>query len=361
MLNLLIKPASGLCNLRCKYCFYLDELSHRDVPSRGIMQKNTADILIEKAFEQEKQAVLFAFQGGEPMIAGLDFFKSFVKKVRETNKNRIGVSYSIQTNGLLLNPQWAKFLRENKFLVGLSYDSLIHDRFRPDLSGRGTHDRVVRAAKTLEKYGVDFNVLTVVTADAARNIGKVYEDMKRKRFRYLQFIPCLNPLGCEENLKHTLGNDDYLYFLKTLFSLWYDDLMSGNYVSIRYFDNLYSLYVGQGAEQCGMSGQCSIQYVIEGDGDVYPCDFYCLDEYCLGNIRENSFAELCSGMPARKFMQKSAGFPLKCKTCKCFYLCRSGCRRYQRDGEYIYCNAFLEFYSDLEEKLPKIREKLKSL
>ena len=127
MLNLLIKPASGLCNMLCKYCFYHDELVHRDVPCRGIMQKNTVDALIEKVFEQERQAVLFAFQGGEPMLAGMDFYKSFVKKVRESNKNKIKVNFAIQTNGLLLNAQWAKFLKENKFLVGLSYDSLIHD------------------------------------------------------------------------------------------------------------------------------------------------------------------------------------------------------------------------------------------
>lgn len=359
MLNLLIKPASGLCNMRCKYCFYRDELVHRDVPDRGIMQKNTVDALIEKVFEQEKQAVLFAFQGGEPMLAGFDFFKSFVKKVRESNKNRIKVSYTIQTNGLLLNAQWAKFLRENKFLVGLSYDSLIHDRFRLDTFGRGTHTEVVRAAKILEKHGAEFNILTVVTADVARNIEKIYEDMKRRRFRYLQFIPCLNPLDNEQNFEYTLGNDDYLYFLKTLFSLWYEDFMSGNYISIRYFDNLYSLFIGQMAEQCGMSGQCNIQYVVEGNGDVYPCDFYCLDEYCLGNICEKSFAELCSGMSAKRFIQESTGFSSRCKTCKCFALCRSGCRRYQRDGEYIYCNAFLEFYNDLQEKLPKIRERLK--
>lgn len=139
MLNLLIKPASGLCNMRCKYCFYHDELVHRDVPFRGNMQKDTADALIKKVFAQEKQAVLFAFQGGEPMLAGLDFFQSFVKKVRESNKNNIQVSYTIQTNGILLNAQWAKFLKENQFLVGLSYDSLIHDRFQCQGGCKASH------------------------------------------------------------------------------------------------------------------------------------------------------------------------------------------------------------------------------
>ena len=129
---------------------------------------------------------------------------------------------------------------------------------------------------------------------------------------------------------------------------------------LRQFENYVDMLLGGQPEACSMYGQCSMQNVIESDGTVYPCDFYCLDEYCLGNICEKSFAELCSGMSAKRFIQESTGFSSRCKTCKCFALCRSGCRRYQRDGEYIYCNAFLEFYNDLQEKLPKIRERLKS-
>ena len=108
-IHLLIKPSSGACNLRCRYCFYHDESAHRDVAFRGIMQKDTADALIERAFECEKQSVLFAFQGGEPTLAGLDFFKAFVEKVRQTNKNRVPVQYTLQTNGLTMNGEWAKF------------------------------------------------------------------------------------------------------------------------------------------------------------------------------------------------------------------------------------------------------------
>ena len=363
MLNLLIKPASSLCNMRCRYCFYHDESAHRDVAFRGIMQKETADALIEKVFACEKQSVLFAFQGGEPTLAGLDFFKAFADKVRQTNKNRVPVQYTLQTNGLTMDDRWAKFLRDNKFLMGLSFDGHIkvHDRLRPDASGKGTYRRVVQASRIMDKYGVDYNILTVVTPDVARNIDQVYAEMKKRGYRYMQFIPCLNPLDCDEILEYTLSNDDYLYFLKTLFGLWYKDFMSGNYYSIRYFDNLYFLYEGQGAEQCGMQGHCNIQFVVEGDGDVYPCDFYCLDEYLLGNIREMSFSELFSSAAAKKFLESSAGFDPACKTCRCFRLCRSGCRRYKWEGKYIYCDAFRAFYDDLEAKLPNVRRKLQEM
>ncbi len=360
MLNLLIKPASSLCNMRCKYCFYHDESAHRDVAFRGIMQKETADALIEKVFECEKQSVLFAFQGGEPTLAGLDFFKAFVAKVRQTNKNRVPVQYTLQTNGLTMNDEWAQFLRANKFLVGLSFDGAIkvHDNLRIDAAGKGTYRRVVQASRVMDKYGVDYNILAVVTPDVARNIDKVYAEMKKRGFRYLQFIPCLNPLDCDEILEYTLTNEDYKYFLKTLFSLWYKDFMAGEYYSIRYFDNLYFLFDGKGAEQCGMQGHCNIQFVVEGDGAVYPCDFYCLDEYLLGNIREKSFRELFASAAGQKFLKSSAGFDGECKTCRCFSLCRSGCRRYKWEGRYIYCDAFRAFYEDLEQKLPLVRKKL---
>ena len=360
MLNLLIKPASSLCNMRCRYCFYHDESLHRDVAFRGIMQQETADALIEKAFAQENRSVLFAFQGGEPTLAGLAFFESFVRKVRDANRNGVCVSYSLQTNGLSMDERWAKFLHDHHFLVGLSFDgSRAHDLLRPDASGKDTRSRVIRAARIMEKYGVDFNILTVVTPTVARNIGQIYHEMKRRGFRYLQFIPCLDPLGCDGSSEYTLSNDDYLYFLKTLFSLWYKDFMAGEYYSIRYFDNLYFLYEGQGAEQCGMQGHCNIQFVVEGDGDVYPCDFYCLDEYRLGNIREQDFYALSHSDAARRFLGESAGFDPDCRTCPCFRLCRSGCRRYKRNGEYLYCKAFREFYPVLEKSLPKIRKKLR--
>lgn len=362
MLNLLIKPASDSCNMRCKYCFYHDETSHRDVAFKGMMSDELAKTLIGKAFAYEKKAVLFAFQGGEPTLAGLDFFKNFVREVDCIKPAGARVSYTLQTNGLCIDAEWAAFLKEKKFLVGLSCDGArrFHDGMRRDCRNKPTYDRVIRAAKIMDAFGVDYNILTVVTAEIARNIGKVYSDLKRHGFRYLQFIPCLNPLDVEEELPYSPGNDDYLYFLSTLFDLWMKDFRKGDYYSIRYFDNLYYMFCGESAEQCGMQGHCNIQFVVEGNGDVYPCDFYCLDEYLLGNIKTDSFDMLSRSMSAKSFLSDTAGFDAECRTCRCFKLCRSGCRRYKKQGSYIYCRAFKDFYSRLSEGLPEIRAILQS-
>lgn len=362
MLNLLIKPASDLCNMRCEYCFYHDESERREVAFKGIMSCETAENLVRKAFQKESRRVLFAFQGGEPTLAGLEFFESFTELVGKYNTRGAAVEYTLQTNGLLIDEKWARFLARNAFLVGLSCDGAqkYHDRFRKDAAGNDTFDRVIRAADIMKKYGVDYNALIVVTAQSARNIKKIYTSLKKCGFKYMQFIPCLDPLDVDRILPQTLCNDDYLYFLETLFKLWFDDFKKGEYYSIRYFDNLFFMYNGDGAEQCGMQGHCNIQFVVEGNGDVYPCDFYCLDEYILGNINRDGFDELARSSAAKAFIGNSAGFDPDCKLCECFDLCRSGCRRYKRDGKYIFCDAFKRFSVTLRKTLPEINRILRS-
>ena len=197
MLSVLIKPASSLCNMRCTYCFYHDEAEHRDVAFRGIMSSEIAECIIKRAFAESADGVFFAFQGGEPTLAGLEFFENFVRKVKEVNLKNAPVIYTIQTNGLTMDARWAVFLRNNGFLVGLSCDGdkFVHDLLRPDASGKGTYKRVIAAAECMKKYRVDFNILTVVTKNVAKNIKKVYASFKKHGFSYMQFIPCIAPIG----------------------------------------------------------------------------------------------------------------------------------------------------------------------
>lgn len=357
MLNFLIKPASGLCNMRCKYCFYHDETEKREVAFKGVMSETTARNLIEKAFESApSDGVLFAFQGGEPTLAGLGFFEKFIGIVK-SRPRRAKAYYSLQTNGINITDEWARFLAENGFLVGLSLDGdeFLHDMNRVDATGNGTYRAVIRAAELFRKHKTEFNILTVVTKAVADNIEKVYREFAKRGFGYLQFIPCLDPLDNDEAPEYALSNDDYFKFSDKLFKLWYADLKKGIYTSIRYFDNLYFMYRGGGAEQCGMQGHCNLQFVIEGNGDVYPCDFYCLDEYILGNINTDSLADLVKTSAAKKFLHDSSGFDAECRHCDAFPLCKSGCRRYKgRDGKYIYCKAFKHFHSRIKHELANV-------
>ena len=181
-LHLLIKPASGNCNMRCAYCFYADEAANRETPSFGVMDRETARILIEKSMDYAKKQCIFTFQGGEPTLAGLDYFKYFTETVRKSNKRNIPVSYNIQTNGYHLQEDWFPFLKENKFLAGVSLDgdAACHDYLRRDAKGKGTYKQVMKTIALFKKYGIDFNVLTVVTGYSAGHARQLYNFSKSR-------------------------------------------------------------------------------------------------------------------------------------------------------------------------------------
>ena len=360
-LSILIKPASSACNLRCAYCFYADEASIRAVPNYGLMPREVGRALIEKAVGAAEGSITFLFQGGEPTLAGLDFYRDFVTCVGEKAPSTLAVQYAIQTNGILLDEGWCRFFQENRFLVGLSLDGTreCHDRFRRDGAGKGTYSRVVRSARLLEEAGVEYNVLTVVTGHLARHIQSVFSALCRGGFRFQQYIPCLDPLEeARGGQGYSLPPEQYEGFLKTLFDLWYRELEQGRYWSIRYFDNLVWMLNGHAPEQCSMQGCCGLQYLVEADGSVYPCDFYGLDAYRLGNILHDSWAELDRAREEAGFVEASRHVPQECKSCQWYFLCRNGCRRdrvVEKDGlgRNYYCRAYAGFFAYA---LPRLRQ-----
>lgn len=194
-LSLLVKPASGLCNMACRYCFYRDETEHYKELDMRIMPEETMELLIERACAEAKSSLRITFQGGEPTLADLSYFRRFTELVREKKRRGTAVSYAIQTNGLLLDEEWTGFLAENHFLVGLSFDGTprIHDANRTDRGGAGTASRVERAWELLRKHKVETNLLCVVTEQAAKKPQQVYRYMKEMGAAYLQFIPCIPP------------------------------------------------------------------------------------------------------------------------------------------------------------------------
>lgn len=177
--DLLIKPASSRCDLRCRYCFYADEAAQREEACAGRMSDEAAETLLREAYgaADPRGAVSFAFQGGEPTLAGLPFFRRFVRRARALKPPGVALSFSIQTNGMLLDPDWAAFLRDERFLVGLSLDGCreLHNAQRPDTRGRATWNRAVQSAALLRAHGVPVNALCVVTGACARRPQKVYQ------------------------------------------------------------------------------------------------------------------------------------------------------------------------------------------
>ncbi|MEI3183057.1 MAG: anaerobic sulfatase maturase [Lachnospiraceae bacterium] len=362
-LSLLIKPASGNCNMRCRYCFYADELDNREIRSYGKMSVDTMHTIVDKAMEYGDYECTIAFQGGEPTLAGLDFYRDLVAYVTaHENPKKLKIHYALQTNGYLINEEWAAFLGENHFLVGVSLDGLkeIHDRYRLDAAGKGTYQRVISAIRLLEKHQVEYNILTVVTAATARNGQKIYNYFKKNHFGYQQYIECLDPIGEEPGQhEYSLTPEKYGEFLKSMFDAWYLDMRSGTYVYNRYFENLMMIMAGQQPESCNMRGVCGKQWVFEADGSVYPCDFYALDQWRLGNIQENSFEEMDEKRDELGFIQWSMRQQEDCQKCRWFGLCRNGCRRNrepvtaEHTNRNYFCKSYQMFF---EYAYPRLEE-----
>ena len=356
--------------MKCDYCFYSDECDNREVRSYGIMDENTLDILIFRAFTYAKGFVSFSFQGGEPTLCGIEFFEKVIDIQTKYNKNKIPVYNSIQTNGRLINKEWADFLSKNNFAVGLSLDGTkaAHDRYRKDKDGKGTWDEAVAAAELLLDAKADINILCVVTDMVAKEPEKVYNTLKK--YKYLQFIPCYDPFDenfrmdpssrelsakLNEGVSHRRGSysltaNAYKTFLNKVFELYYKDYFSNQPVYIRAFDNYIGILQGRAPEMCGTTGRCACYGAIEADGSVYPCDFYMTDEYRLGNVKENTFKELFCSDTAKKFTAGSADLPCECYKCKYRRMCGGGCRRENRR----FCNSYRVFFDKNYEKLAEL-------
>lgn len=360
--SILIKPASANCNMDCKYCFYKCLSSHREEYSKGFMSYETLDTLVREAIAYADGSLTFAFQGGEPTLAGIDFFKKAVELQKKYNEKKLHIENTIQTNGLLIDDEWAEFLSENNFLVGLSLDGprKMHDRYRKDVKGDDTFERIMQSIKLLEKYHVDYNIVTVITNETAKQAAFLYKFWKRNKYPFVQFIPCMDEEKRQDNLKEnsvfTVEPEQYGKFLCEIFDLWYEDFLNGQKMDIRMFSNLAQIAAGYQAEECGMNGCCNCYFVVEGDGSVYPCDFYCMDEWKLGTVIDG-FSNMIKSQKAIDFVSDSKVGCKTCLKCKYFGLCKGGCRRWRElsaDGKYginKLCQAYKVFYEYAGERI----------
>lgn len=339
----LIKPASSLCNLRCRYCFYCDVAAHRETESYGVMTAEVAHAVVDRLLDATEagDTVLFSFQGGEPTLAGVGFFREFTAYAEERNGGARHLTYAIQTNGMAIDEDFCELLAKHHFLVGLSLDGdeTIHNYNRIDTAGQGTHKRVMNTVRLLRKYKVDFNILSVVTETMAKHPRAVFKFYMKNGMDFLQFIPCLQPLdesgaGAQPDSPHanapyTLRARTYSDFLIEMFRLWKEEILRGHRLSIRLFDNIVGMYLGMPPEQCGVFGRCQNQMVIEGDGSVYPCDFYVLDEFVCGNVLTDSVEELLFGARARRFLELDPPKNPRCPSCRFLPMCGGTCKRYR--------------------------------
>jgi uncharacterized protein len=359
-ISVLIKPASSKCNLSCAYCFYHDVAKNRTEADFGFMSLEIIEVIIRKVLQFASGYATFSFQGGEPTLCGIDFFKSVVRLQKKLNIHNVSINSCIQTNGISIDSEWAEFLHDNNFLVGLSLDGPqdVHDRYRVDAKGRGTHEKVVQTSELFDKYKVEYNILFVVTDETALHPDALYDFYQKKNFNFLQFMPCIDPAESGRGVHgYSLHPQQYAVFLKHFFDRWSADFMGGREISIRYFDNLVRMVMGNPPETCSMRGSCGCQFVFEADGSVYPCDFYVTDQWKLGSIHERELPGLYDSANCRRFIDNSLSIDPACKICQWQSLCRGGCRRDRENmltgklERNYYCESFREF---LEYAYPRL-------
>lgn len=368
-LSLLIKPASSNCNLKCKYCFYNDISEKRLHKSYGTMSFDTLESIVTKALKHAEQVCFFSFQGGEPTLAGLNFYIELVRLQKKYNAKNIKIINSIQTNGIIINKEWAQFLASYNFLVGISLDGPknINDINRLDTDGNSIFNKTMNTIRLLNEYKVEYNILFVVNSYSAKHASMIYNFFKKNNFKYIQFIPCLDKLNEKPgHSNYSLLPELFTSFLKVFFDIWYHDIIKGNITSIRYFDNILQIIMGNDYENCGMGGVCSCQFVIEADGSTYPCDFYVIDKWYMGNIIEKSIAELENSESCKNFIKTSSFIEIKCISCRWLDICKGGCRRNRQsfiEGNLTlnyYCDSYMEFFEYSFESFVKLARVLKS-
>ena len=348
----LVKPASSLCNLKCSYCFYCDETEKREKNSGGTMSFVTSENLIRKMFDfcGEKSVLTFMFQGGEPLIAGPDFFRNFVKTAEKYKTEGSSINYSLQTNGTLLDEDFCKFFKENNFLIGVSLDGEkpLHDKYRSE-----SFDNTMNGIELLRKHGVEFNILSVITSKT--DASRLFDFYVKNGFRDVQPIYCLDSLSGEKS-DYSLSAKQLARFKKRLFNLWFTEVSKGNHFYVRDFDNLLSLLTKGVAEQCGASGRCNAQLVVESDGTCYPCDFYCLDEFECANINDADINDILNSDGLKKFFEHDEEKNSLCASCRVKPLCGGGCKRYRKLYNELsgYCPQ-MDFVLHAIEKLQSVR------
>lgn len=389
-IHVVAKPVGPICNLNCEYCFYLEKqiLFHS-----GEQYRMTDEVLL--AFvtnyitSQPTPVVEFVWQGGEPTLAGLDFFR----RVVEFQKSFSGIktiTNSLQTNGTLLTEEWCRFLKEHEFMVGISLDGPedIHDRYRRDREGKGTFAKVMAGLRLLQKHKITYNVLASVARDTAAHPLDGYHFFKDQGVEFIQFAPIVERLPDELRRKQglsfagpatldkeekqtqvtpwTVGVEEYGDFLIAIFEEWVRHDVGK--IFVMNFEWALNAWIGNPSPVCIHAEQCGKSLVMEHNGDVYACDHSVYPQYHLGNIDTDSLLEM-----ARKSRQtgfgiiKESALPRWCRECEVLALCRGGCPKHRfamtngnEPGLHYLCPGYRKFFLHIRKYLRAMTQLLEN-
>jgi len=357
-LGLLIKPVSADCNMHCAYCFYQRADDPYRTTERHIMDDMTLRTMIAGYMRSASDGAAFGWQGGEPLLAGIEFFQKVVAYQQLYGLPGQLVSNNLQTNGTLLNENWARLFRKYNFFVGVSLDGppSLHNYYRSFSNGNDSFQQAFRGIRTLDKHGVEFSILCVVNNVTVRRPVELYNYFVENGLYRLQFIPCLDVDGDSDKLSdHSVRSEDYGAFLCRLFDIWYN---GGNpFVSIRFFENVLAIHLGMKPESCDFNKHCGSYAVIEYNGDVYPCDFFVEEQWRLGNIHKQPLQEIVNSERTVIFNKSKMKTSL-CSECEWNFICNWGCQHYrQHEDRNYFCSAYKEFFRYTVKRFHILKEK----
>jgi uncharacterized protein len=374
--HVMVKPIGPLCNLDCKYCFYLEKTAlFADNEKWRMSDELLEQFIRDYLASQPPGPVTFAWQGGEPTLCGLGFFQKAVRFQRQYGAGRV-IENALQTNGTLIDDEWARFFHDERFLIGVSIDGPepIHDAYRVDRGGKGTFRAVRRGIDMLQRHNVEFNTLTCINRVNEDKPDEVYRFLKGIGSQYMQFIPIVErrpdaearalglthavpPAGSAASsaalTKWSCSPSGYGSFLWGVFQKWVRKDVGKVYVQI--FDVALGKWLGLPGGLCVHAETCGNAVALEHDGNLYSCDHYVYPQYRLGNIAASPIATLAESVAQQTFGNDKATLPRYCRECPVRFACNGGCPK-QRfcatpDGElglnYL-CPGYRSFFTRID-------------
>lgn len=362
--SLLIKPASADCNLRCQYCFYLEHAQMYPESKVHRMSEQTLQSMISKFMSIKMPQYSFGWQGGEPTMMGVDFFRKVISLQKEYGRPGTVVANGLQTNGTLIDAEFAEFLAENKFLLGVSLDGPpeIHDHYRLNSDHQPTHDKVMEGISHLRSAGAEFNILTLVNDRNSQDGKLLYRYLCDNGFNFQQYIPCVEFDRSGKPLPFTVNPQRWGEFLCEIYDQW--RAKDTRKISIRLFDSIVNYYYNGTRNCCNMGDNCCQYFVVEHNGDIFPCDFFVEPELKLGNINTDQWQQMADSQLYKDFGAQKSCWNDACSACEFLEVCAGGClkNRFQNgnDPKQIswLCPGWKIFY---QHALPGLKELANSL
>ena len=373
--NIMIKPVGSLCNLRCRYCYYLDKADIYGGKEPRMTYEMLETFIREYIAANDVPEVLFNWHGGEPLLMGLDFYRKAIQLQKKYASGK-RIRNALQTNATLVTAEWADFFRENGFLIGVSLDGPkdVHDCYRAGKGGGSTSERVVKGIAELYKAGVDYNIMATVNRKSEGRGLEIYQFLKGAGTRFIQFMPVLEHVKDgrivspdEEGSQiapWSVSAEGFGRFLCDIFDYWVRHDVGS--VFINQFDSTLAMWCGEQPGTCTFAQTCGGNSVIEHNGDLYPCDHFVYEDYRIGNVLETDLRTLMASEKQIRFgIDKRNGLPKKCVTCRWYFACHGECPKHRfnrtdsgEPGLNALCDGYNMFFSHVAPYMERMKQLL---